>query len=402
MPTRHPCTRLRAVIRQASLFLSVVLVLAACDNGNGITGTPPTVTGTVTSSATGNPVAGAEVRIGAAATTTGVDGRYELTDLTPGAATLQCAATGFGDFEADITVADGNVAQDIGLTRIEVFEFGDFALYVPANFDAIRGIILALGGPDTRGFVTGEPTGAPNPDVEASLQALGLGFRTLASTSGFAVLGTSLAAMANDPSSDQLLLDAVQTAGAMSGRPGLSTAPVLMYGMSGGGPQASGFSARNPGRVAGLFLKVPVGVSSVTSGDALLVPAYVVLAELDVFVDNPALTAAFVGNRGAGALWALAMEQGLPHFSLSPAQRQATISWMSTILELRLPSTPSEPLSEIAETSGWLGDHATGESASWVSFSGDRALASWLPSEATAGEWETLVAAAAASITALR
>ena len=147
--------------------------------------------------------------------------------------------------------------QDIGLTRIEVFEFGDFALYVPASVGPTRGVILALGGPNTRAFVTGKPVGAPVPAVEEALQALGLSFRTLASASGLAVLGTSLAAMANDASSDQLLLDALQTAGELSGRPDLPAAPVLMYGMSGGAPQASGFTVRNPERVAGLFLKVP-------------------------------------------------------------------------------------------------------------------------------------------------
>ena len=91
------------------------------------------MTGTVTSAATGDPVAEAEVRIGGATTTTGVDGHFELIDLTPGAATLLCTARGFEDFETDITVADGSVAQDIGLTRIEMLDFGDFALYVPAS-----------------------------------------------------------------------------------------------------------------------------------------------------------------------------------------------------------------------------------------------------------------------------
>ncbi len=402
MSTRHRFTRLRATIRPGILFLLLALVLAACDDKGGITGTPPTVTGTVTSAATDNPVAGAEVSIGGATTTTGVDGRFELTDLTPGAATLLCTATGFEDFETSITVTDGSVDQEIGLTRIEVFEFGDFALYVPASVGPTRAIILALGGPNTKAFVTGEPAGAPVPAVEASLQALGVSLRTLASASGLAVLGTSLAAMANDASSDQLILDAVQTAGALSGRPDLPTAPVLMYGISGGAPQASGFTGRNPGRMAGLFLKVPAGVSPVTSGDALQVPAYMVLAELDAFVDSTGLVAAFVASRGAGALWGLAKELAVPHHSLSPLQRQVTIDWMSTILELRLPATPSEPLSEIAETSGWLGDRATGEAAPWVGYAGDRALASWIPSESTAGEWETLVAAPAAATTASR
>jgi len=345
MLSRHPPFTRWAVI------LSAALLPGACEGGKDLIAPTPTVTGTLTSSAT---------------LTTDPDGSFKL----------RCTAKDVGD----------------GLTRVEVFEFGDFALYVPAGVATTRGLILALGGPDTRGFVTGKPLGAPFPAVEASLQVLGGELRTLASTCGLAILGRR-GAMKNEPTSDQLLFDAVRTGAAMSGRPDLPTAPVLVYGMSSGAPQASGFTARNPERVAGLFLKVPVGVSSL-SGDALRVPTYMVQAELDAFVNNAATTAAFEGNRGAGALWARAMELGVIHHSLSSVQRQVTINWMSTILDLRLPATPADPLREIAETSGWLGDRDTGEAKRWAAYRGDRAVASWLPSNRTAKEWEIFVSAA--------
>jgi hypothetical protein len=326
MLSRHPHDNLRTVI----LFLSAVLLPAACDRGKEAIGPTPILTGRVTSST-----------------------------------------------EA----------------AVEVFEFGDFALYVPAGVAAPRGLLLALGGPDTRGFVTGKPLGAPFPAVEASLQVLGQELRTLASTRGLAVLGTRRAALPNGPDSDQLLFDAIATAAALSAHPELSSTPVLVYAISGGTPQASGFVARNPERIAGLFLKVPAGVSSL-SGDALRVPTYIVQAELDAFVNNVAITAAFEGNRGAGALWGRAMERGVPHHSLSARQRQVTINWMSTILSRRLPVRLSEPLRAIDETSGWLGDLATGESKRWAAYKGDRGAASWLPSNHTAKEWELFVSAA--------
>ena len=141
--------------------------------------------------------------------------------------------------------------------------------------------------------------------------------------------------------------------------------------------------------MAGLFLKVPAGVPPVTSGDALSVPAYMVLAELDAFVDSTALIAAFVASRGAGALWGLAKELAVPHHSLSPAATPGHDRLVEHHPRAALGGySRSEPLSEIAETSGWLGDRATGEAAPWVSFPGDRASASWIPSESTAGEWE--------------
>lgn len=388
----HPHSSMRAVIRPAILSIWAALFLTACDAKDPIAPVP-TVAGTITSSATGKPVAGAVVSIGDAVVTTGANGRFELTDLTAGAATLRCTATGFTDFQTPITVTSGSVAYDIGLSRIEVFEFGDFALYVPASVDATRGLILALGGPDTRGFATAKPMGAPIPAVEASLQALGQEFRTLASTRALAILGTSRAAMTNGPDSDQLLFAAVKTAAALSGRTELEVTPVILYGMSGGAPQASGFTTRNPGEVAGLFLKVPAAVSSLSSGSVLQVPTYMVLAELDAFVNNIALSTAFEGNRDVRALWGLALEPGVAHHSLTATQRQVTINWMNTILAFRLPADPwSHPLRDIAETSGWLGNRATGEVAPFDEYPGDRSSASWLPSESTAKEWKTLVA----------
>jgi hypothetical protein len=381
-----------------------VIGIAPSAGGEGlVAGSIGQIKGRVTSAATGTPVAGAVVRIGDAADTTGPSGRFHMTALSTGLTTLRSSAAGFADFETAITVMPGSVMRDVEMTRIEVFEFGDFALYVPATVDAPHGLLLALGGPDTRGFVTGKRVGAPFPDVEASLQMLGASFRALASLRGLAVLGTRRAGIPNSPASDTLLLEAVEAGAAVSGRPNLPFAHMLLYAASGGARQASGFTARNPERVAGVFLKVPASVSSVTSGEAVGVPTYVVQAELDAFVNNAAVEAAFEGNRAAGALWALAKERGVPHHSLSVIQRQVTINWMSTILDRRLRFNPGrDPLVRIAASSGWLGDLSTGEAAPWGTYSGDRAFASWLPSESTAHDWEAFVAASPVAVTASR
>lgn len=174
----------------------------------------------------------------------------------------------------------------------------------------------------------------------------------------------------------------------MSGRPELASAPLLLYGMSGGAPEASGFAARNAARVAGLFLKVPARMETLTTGNILAVPTFVVLAELDTFVDNAMLTAAFRANRRAGALWALALEPGVPHHSLTPAQREITTLWMSTVLALRLGATASAPLREVYASSGWIGDIATGEVARADEFL-DPAFGSWFPSAEIAERWKT-------------
>jgi hypothetical protein len=384
----------------SSLLIALILVFAPGCKDAGPTGpappdptepAPPVRTGTVIDHFYGTPIAGAVVRLGGATVTTGHDGRFELSDLTLGTATLRCTAPGYVDFEADVTVVPGIVSGDIGMRRIEVFELDAFALFVPANVDVVRGVILALGGPDTRGFSTGRSFGVPIAEAEASLQTLGEELRFLARVRGLAILGTSRADMTDGLQSDQAILDAVREANEARGRAGLSTAPMLVYGLSGGGPEASGFAARHPERVAGLFLKAPIGVAGLADGDPLLVPTFVVLAELDTFVNNAALTTAFEANRRVGALWALANESGVPHHSLSLAQRQLTLVWIANVLDVRLPVYPPEPLRDLVETDGWLGNPIRGDVSSWADYSGERATASWFPTRAAAEWWRTFV-----------
>lgn len=141
--------------------------------------------------------------------------------------------------------------------------------------------------------------------------------------------------------------------------------------------------------MAGLFLKVPARVEDVTSGNALEVPTFVVLAELDTFIDNAMLSKAAMANRRGGAFWGLALEAGVPHHSLSLAQRDLTTAWIKGVLDLRLTATMPGSLRAIPEASGWLGDIATGYIAMSSAYSGNPAFASWLPSLETARLWKT-------------
>src|SRR5688572_8724676 len=113
-------------MRQKSLrrftLIATAIVVAACSDSP--TAPVPSVTGRVTASATGDPVVGATIMVGTATTTTNADGRFELTGLVEGAAKIQGTATGFDPFEADITIPDGPVTQDIAMKRIQLFVLG--------------------------------------------------------------------------------------------------------------------------------------------------------------------------------------------------------------------------------------------------------------------------------------
>jgi hypothetical protein len=282
--------------------------------------------------------------------------------------------------------AGTNIAAS-GATDIE---FGDFALHVPANVRHVRGILVALGGPDTRGFAVGSPFGAPIPAVEASLQELGVMLRDLAARRSLAILGSGRfgpTAFPNEPASDHVLLDAVAQAAALSGRPELVDAPVLLFGLSGGGPEATGFTQRNPERVAALFLRVPSEAGPLT-GRALEVPSYMVLSEFDTFVNNAMLTATFQAHRAAGAPWAMALERGVIHFTLTPAQRELTVNWMDAILPF---TAAGGTIHQRPPQVGWLGDPTTGGIVPTQRFEGDPATASFFPTRQLAAEWSAFI-----------
>ncbi len=308
------------------------------------------------------------------------------------AVTLLCAAAlgACGDITLPESASETarpalNAAPTTAATNIQ---YGDFALHIPANVHHVRGILLALGGPDTRGFAVGTSFRAP-PTVEPLLQDLGVRLRELAAERGLAILGTArfgLNAFPNSPISDAALLAAIEQAAARTGHSELQDAPILLYGLSGGGPEVTGFLQRNPERVAGLFLKVPSVVAPL-SGEALSVPAYMVLAELDVIVNNPMLRASFAALRTAGAPWAMAVEPGVPHNSLSVAQRELTVDWMRAIL----PLTNAGPFRETSPQVGFLGDPVSGEIAPSRAFTGSVAAASWFPNRPLAAQWTAFI-----------
>ena len=99
-------------------------------------------------------VAGAVVSIGSLRATTGADGTFTLNNVPSGPAVIRCFSPGMADYTSNITVAAGTTTHDIRLAAQEVFEFfgGAFSLYVPASVTTVRGVVLALGGLDTRPF----------------------------------------------------------------------------------------------------------------------------------------------------------------------------------------------------------------------------------------------------------
>ena len=370
-----------------------LLVLAACGESSGPNedGEGATLSGTVRSAVTSAALPDARVSIGTRQATSDQNGRFSLTDVPVGAATVRAERAGYQAEEAAVTVSAGANTRDFALSPREIYEAAGTATFVPAAAATLRGAIIILGGPVASGFVTGErlTPATSSPELESSLQNLGAGLRELAATSSVAILGSSTTGMANSSTSDDQLFAALSSAAEASGHPELANAPVLVFGLSAGAREASGLASRNPGRAIGLLVRVPSDVSTLT-GAALDVPTFVMQAALDEVVSNFSVRTKFASNRALGGLWSLAVEPGVGHSMASARGNSAALNWIRWTLDLRLPATAGDPLVTLDEASGWLGNQGTLEIAPWAEYPEGRQTASWLLSELAAASWKAL------------
>jgi hypothetical protein len=337
-------------------------------------------------------LADATVSVGTREATSDENGHFELTEVPVGDATVQAAHAGYVTEEAAVTIIAGGNTHDFALATQEVFTSGAYSVYVPAGVGPLRGTIISLGGGvTTSGFVTGGPLEPGSPDLEQSLQAMGASLRALARASHVALLGTTIHSLTNNASSDAALFSALASAAEASGHAELADAPVLMFGLGeGSSPESAGLASRVPERTVGALLRVPPSVPNITGAAALAVPTFVMLSELDNFSDNTGIQATFSDIRSRGGLWALAVEPGVQHGEATGRGNSANVSWIQTVLTLRLPATPGDPLVALDESSGWLGNQTTLDIAAWADYTGDRPSASWLLNQSAATSWKTL------------
>jgi hypothetical protein len=313
-----------------------------------------------------------------------------LSGVRVGSAKLLVSAAGYDSYQEDLVVPSINLIKDVRLQRAERFIVGSsFAVYVPASVQVVTAVIVAFGGPDTRGFVTGVfNVNEGPPELAPQLASMAQSLQALATSKGIAILGTSLQGLSDSQTNDEVVLDALRGAAQVTGRPTIATAPLVMYGTSSGVPEAAGFAVRNSSRVAGLFIKVPGDVRALNTTSPIGFPVYALVVENDQVVNNAGTIQAIDDLRASNVPAALAVERNAVHQSLSATQRDLTISWMSAILQLRLSGNDASPLKTVDLTAGWLGNSQTKAISAWGDYSGDRAKANWFPTAATATEWQ--------------
>ena len=259
----------------------------------------------------------------------------------------------------------------------------DGILFLPSTVPRARAIIVVInwglgfnasGSADWRRFAA---------SVNAAL--VGVRFNTISGE------GSALSAVYNEARTEvfRRFLDRLAQD---SGREELAQAPLLFWGHSGGAGIASILAAHLPQRTIG-FVRYHTG--GAPSGDLNTLRGIPALLMAGAKEENPSNRVATEGlwkqGRGNGAAWTLAIEPSATHQDPADLVRaQAfTFSWIRAVMMQRLPNASAD-LRNVDGTSGWLGILKSNELLQPGQTKGI-ADANWLPDEATAKEWRSLM-----------
>ena len=189
--------------------------------------------------------------------------------------------------------------------------------------------------------------------------------------------------------SGQALLDVLGAFARRSNHPELSTAPLLLWGMSAGGEFDYEFAAWKPERVIAFVVnKGGIYYTALASRAARSVPAMLFTGEKDLETRIATITGLFAVNRRAGALWALAQEPGAAH--VVGRSRDMGAMFFEDVLPLRL-GGPGGTLRPIAEKDGFVGDLKSLSFQPAATASTNNVLTVWLPTERVAHGWQAVV-----------
>ena len=236
----------------------------------------------------------------------------------------------------------------------------------------------------------------------ASGWASSAGFRDLAVRLGTAIAVVSGGDDLNDASYPSRcrtgefnnIPDAFTKLAMASGRPELAHAPLVGIGHSHGGDYWNYFNACHPERMAMVFVHASGGVNY--NAAALKTPILYELGTGDLIENGSGKPrAGMFANRSKGAPMSLVIGQGEGHNNVSAVSLQMVITLIEAIFKLRVPADADPAagpvrLLDIDEPNGghWVGDLYTKEIAPWASYTGNKALTSFLPNEEIARKWK--------------
>ena len=265
----------------------------------------------------------------------------------------------------------------------ENFEKAEFRLWIPPNLRQARAVVVLIPGSN------GDGRGQVDDPV----------WQAFAERHGLALLGCRFTDKPHDQAfieeyvdvsrgSGQALVDGINGVAERSQHPELSSAPLLMWGMSAGGQFNYEFVAWKPERVLAFVVnKGGIYYSALLPQAARAVPGILFTGGSDLEFRTNTITGLFAVNRRAGALWALAEEPAAAH--VVGQSRDVALVFFEDVLPLRL-SEGTSNMKPITEASGFLGD-LKNKTFQKQSGAAPNYPTAWLPTARVAEAWQALV-----------
>lgn len=196
----------------------------------------------------------------------------------------------------------------------------------------------------------------------------------------------------NDPNgaTTALIDSAVKTVLAQNKVP-LQNPPLAFWGHSAGGIVSQNYCSRHPERVVGaVLLRSPRGPGGLAPGKEAI-PLLVLVGKKDKPEWVQESLANYEKGHGQRAVWTLAAHPNEGHEA--GKTQPLALAHLAAAIALRLPppggfSSEAVRPRRLSRESGWLGDPATGEIGTALTFKGKKADATWLLDESTAKAWQ--------------
>jgi len=294
---------------------------------------------------------------------------------------------------AELTAADVNqiaytdqirgveFAAAVNLPEKDVKAVG--TLFVPQRVSRVRSVIVVIHYGIGEAFFADPQVRRLAEKTESGL--LLAAFPTIATPISYTPRNASLGG------ADGLLM-LLQRLAQESGHPELADSPLLFWAHSGAGPFGTTFAALHAQRTIA-FVRYQSG--PVTGGELRILsptPGLFIAEQ-----DSPSVVALWKSGRALGAPWTYAVQIDASHGSLEFLKKanDLAIPWITAVLGQRL-SADGGALRAVTDGSAWLGNNQTRAVARYATFAGSKSDASWLPDEATAHGWRSVLGAAAA------
>lgn len=259
------------------------------------------------------------------------------------------------------------------------YDQAQFRLWVPDNVETVRALLVLVPGSNGDG----------RDQVESE------SWRRLAEDQSLALVGLHLTDKRHDhmfiehyvnvsAGSGAAFLTALEQLAALSDRPEIAEAPLLLWGMSAGGEFNYELALWRPDRVAAFVVnKGGIYYSALASDEARQVPGLFFTGEEDLAFRNDIIRGIFSINRRAHALWALVEQTGVGH-AVAGSDNVAAI-FFREILEARLQATGE--LRRLQLASGYYCDPASLNCEPASNTEEPREPVSWLANETLAQAW---------------